>query len=241
MMAYNAIAHQLAEQQRDIGVAEFFSRNRHLLGFDNKRKALMTTIKEAVDNSLDACEDRDYFNIPFAKILGQVDWYHNGNTGMYHQQFFSRNGAKPVCCIGNPHFPLQTMDFETKTGVVVFQHFIHCSIFKISAEFVLISLKVLAKPFAMILSILSDFTFSGFVLQYSLIFFIAFLLKEAFKRFFSLLRFALKCLVSPLIPFLLKISLIFVLLSILFPLYSKVTIELLLIYDKNSNYPCQVI
>ncbi|MFH1726845.1 MAG: DNA topoisomerase VI subunit B [Pseudomonadota bacterium] len=51
------VAHRLAKKQREIGVAEFFSRNRHLLGFDNKRKALMTTIKEAVDNSLDACEE----------------------------------------------------------------------------------------------------------------------------------------------------------------------------------------
>ncbi len=50
-------AEELANKQRDIGVAEFFSRNRHLLGFDNKRKALMTTIKEAVDNALDACEE----------------------------------------------------------------------------------------------------------------------------------------------------------------------------------------
>lgn len=51
------VAEQLAEKQREIGVAEFFSRNRHLLGFDNKRKALLTTVKEAVDNSLDACEE----------------------------------------------------------------------------------------------------------------------------------------------------------------------------------------
>ncbi|MBI5392502.1 DNA topoisomerase VI subunit B [Candidatus Woesearchaeota archaeon] len=51
------IATELAKSQKEIGVAEFFSRNRHLLGFDNKRKALMTTIKEAVDNSLDACEE----------------------------------------------------------------------------------------------------------------------------------------------------------------------------------------
>lgn len=50
-------AHDLATKQRDIGVAEFFARNRHLLGFDNKRKALLTTIKEAVDNSIDACEE----------------------------------------------------------------------------------------------------------------------------------------------------------------------------------------
>ncbi len=48
---------ELATKQRDIGVAEFFARNKHLLGFDNPRKALMTTVKEAVDNSLDACEE----------------------------------------------------------------------------------------------------------------------------------------------------------------------------------------
>ena len=51
------VAERLAEKQRDIGVAEFFARNRHLLGFDNKRKALLVTVKEAVDNALDACEE----------------------------------------------------------------------------------------------------------------------------------------------------------------------------------------
>ena len=52
-------AHEMAQKQRVISVAEFFSRNRHLLGFDNPRKALLTTVKEAVDNSLDACEEAD--------------------------------------------------------------------------------------------------------------------------------------------------------------------------------------
>ena len=47
----------MAARQRDISVSEFFTKNRHLLGFDNPRKALLTTIKEAVDNSLDACEE----------------------------------------------------------------------------------------------------------------------------------------------------------------------------------------
>jgi DNA topoisomerase VI subunit B len=51
------IAHDLAKKQRDISVAEFFEKNRHLLGFDNKRKAILTAVKEAVDNSLDACEE----------------------------------------------------------------------------------------------------------------------------------------------------------------------------------------
>ncbi len=51
------IALELAKKQRDISIASFFEKNRHLLGFDNPRKSLLTTIKEAVDNSLDACEE----------------------------------------------------------------------------------------------------------------------------------------------------------------------------------------
>jgi DNA topoisomerase-6 subunit B len=50
-------AEVLAGRQREISVSEFFVKNRHLLGFDNPSKALLTTIKEAVDNSLDACEE----------------------------------------------------------------------------------------------------------------------------------------------------------------------------------------
>ncbi len=52
-----ATAQSMAAAQRDISVSEFFAKNRHLLGFDNPRKALLTTVKEAVDNSLDACEE----------------------------------------------------------------------------------------------------------------------------------------------------------------------------------------
>ncbi|MFH1408370.1 MAG: DNA topoisomerase VI subunit B [Nanoarchaeota archaeon] len=58
-MAEQIKAIELATKQRDISVADFFAKNRHLLGFDNKRKALLTTVKEAVDNSLDACEEAD--------------------------------------------------------------------------------------------------------------------------------------------------------------------------------------
>jgi len=50
-------AESMASRQKDISVSEFFAKNRHLLGFDNPRKALLTTVKEAVDNSLDACEE----------------------------------------------------------------------------------------------------------------------------------------------------------------------------------------
>jgi len=51
------IAKELAKQQREISVSEFFAKNRHLLGFDNPRKALLMAVKEACDNSLDAAEE----------------------------------------------------------------------------------------------------------------------------------------------------------------------------------------
>ncbi len=51
------IAEQLAKGQREISISEFFTRNRHLLGFDNPARALLMTVKEAVDNALDATAD----------------------------------------------------------------------------------------------------------------------------------------------------------------------------------------
>ena len=50
-------AEYFAKQQKEISVSEFFEKNKHLLGFDNPTKALMMVVKEAVDNSLDACEE----------------------------------------------------------------------------------------------------------------------------------------------------------------------------------------
>ena len=47
----------MAGRQREISVSEFFLKNRHLLGFDTPTKALVTAVKEAVDNALDACEE----------------------------------------------------------------------------------------------------------------------------------------------------------------------------------------
>src|SRR5213079_1924108 len=48
---------EMGARQREISVSEFFTKNRQLLGFDNPRKALLTCVKEAVDNALDACEE----------------------------------------------------------------------------------------------------------------------------------------------------------------------------------------
>lgn len=57
-------AEQMAGQTRAISISEFFEKNRHLLGYDNKIKALLIIVKEAVDNGLDATEE--------AKILPEI-------------------------------------------------------------------------------------------------------------------------------------------------------------------------
>jgi DNA topoisomerase VI subunit B len=51
------LAEELAKKQQNISVAEFFERNKQILGFDSPTRALLTAVKEAVDNALDACEE----------------------------------------------------------------------------------------------------------------------------------------------------------------------------------------
>ena len=51
------IAEELAASQRSISIAEFFEKNKHRLGFDSGARALVTAVKEAVDNALDATEE----------------------------------------------------------------------------------------------------------------------------------------------------------------------------------------
>jgi len=63
-----ATAESMAKKQREISISEFFTKNRHLLGFDSPAKALLTTIKEAVDNSLDACEEAGILPDIFVEI-----------------------------------------------------------------------------------------------------------------------------------------------------------------------------
>ncbi len=50
-------AEDIAKTMKQISISEFFEKNRHLLGYENSTKALITIIKEAVDNSLDASEE----------------------------------------------------------------------------------------------------------------------------------------------------------------------------------------
>ena len=47
----------LARKQKQIAISEFFEKNKHFLGFDSLQRSIITAVKEAVDNSLDACEE----------------------------------------------------------------------------------------------------------------------------------------------------------------------------------------
>ncbi|MDD1753759.1 MAG: DNA topoisomerase VI subunit B, partial [Methanotrichaceae archaeon] len=69
------IAEELAKNQKAISVAEFFEKNRQILGFDSAPRALITCVKEAVDNSLDACEDAGILPDIFVQIKRSGDYY----------------------------------------------------------------------------------------------------------------------------------------------------------------------
>src|SRR5438093_1794812 len=69
-------AEEMGARQREISVSEFFTKNRHLLGFDNPRKALLTCVKEGVDNALDACEEAGIL----PEVVVKVEAVANGET-----------------------------------------------------------------------------------------------------------------------------------------------------------------
>lgn len=57
------------ETHKAVSVAEFFEKNRHLLGFNNPQKSLLTSVKEAVDNSLDAAEESKILPDIFVQLI----------------------------------------------------------------------------------------------------------------------------------------------------------------------------
>ncbi|MCJ7570895.1 MAG: DNA topoisomerase VI subunit B [Candidatus Thermoplasmatota archaeon] len=67
------IAEELAKKQKEISVAEFFERNKHILGFGNRTRALITSVKEGVDNALDACEDASILPDIYVEIKNHDD------------------------------------------------------------------------------------------------------------------------------------------------------------------------
>jgi len=77
------VAQELAENQKSISVAEFFETNKHMLGFDSKSRAIVTAVKEAVDNALDAAEE--------AEILPEINVTIE-DTGEYYRIIVEDNG-----------------------------------------------------------------------------------------------------------------------------------------------------
>ncbi|WP_123534611.1 DNA topoisomerase VI subunit B [Halosimplex salinum] len=69
------IAEELAESQRSISIAEFFEKNKHMLGFDSGARGLVTAVKEAVDNALDACEEAGIAPDVYVEIQEAGDYY----------------------------------------------------------------------------------------------------------------------------------------------------------------------
>ncbi|AGB16053.1 DNA topoisomerase VI, B subunit [Halovivax ruber XH-70] len=77
------IAQELAESQRAISIAEFFEKNKHMLGFDSGARGLVTAVKEAVDNALDAAEE--------AAILPDI-YVEIQENGQYYRLIVEDNG-----------------------------------------------------------------------------------------------------------------------------------------------------
>jgi DNA topoisomerase-6 subunit B len=69
------IAEELAESQQAISIAEFFEKNKHMLGFDSGARGLVTAVKEAVDNALDATEEAGIHPDIYVEISEVGDYY----------------------------------------------------------------------------------------------------------------------------------------------------------------------
>ncbi|OLZ40641.1 DNA topoisomerase VI [Natrinema saccharevitans] len=71
----SGIAEELAESQQSISIAEFFEKNKHMLGFDSGARGLVTAVKEAVDNALDAAEESGILPDIYVEIEETGDYY----------------------------------------------------------------------------------------------------------------------------------------------------------------------
>tara|TARA_B100000767_G_scaffold66941_1_gene63393 strand:- start:2481 stop:4568 length:2088 start_codon:yes stop_codon:yes gene_type:complete len=72
----SGIAQKLAANQKQVAISEFFEKNKHFLGFDSLSRSLITAVKEAVDNALDACEEARILptiNVKVTKIDAKKD------------------------------------------------------------------------------------------------------------------------------------------------------------------------
>ena len=88
--AKKVTAHKLESKQQEISVTEFFEKNKQILGFDSRSKSLLMGIKEAVDNSLDNCEEANILPEVVVRIerLNDEDYkvsIEDNGTGITHK------------------------------------------------------------------------------------------------------------------------------------------------------------
>ena len=70
------MARTATSKMQQASIREFFEKNKHFLGFDTLQRSIITAVKEAVDNSLDACEEAQMLpeiKIEIHKIKGKKD------------------------------------------------------------------------------------------------------------------------------------------------------------------------
>ncbi len=51
------MAKRATSMMKQASISEFFEKNKHFLGYDSVQRSIITAVKEAIDNSLDACEE----------------------------------------------------------------------------------------------------------------------------------------------------------------------------------------
>ena len=126
------IAYELAKKQKEISVAEFFTKNRHLLGFDNKRKALLMAVKEAVDNSVEYNEPvliRENNRVKLIKIGEYIDKILKDTTSEIEQDYVE---SVPVKNVESLVYNNKTFKLEFKPISKLHRHKLQDKLYKIT-------------------------------------------------------------------------------------------------------------
>ncbi len=130
-------AEEMAKEQREVSVSEFFERNRHLLGYDNPTRALTTVVKELVDNSLTwdtpilvKEDDRikvvrigEFIDERIDKNLEHVSKERNGNLEKVHV-----DNVSTLC------FSPRTYKLEFRRISTLFRHKVNSNIYRVTLE-----------------------------------------------------------------------------------------------------------
>ena len=131
-------AEELSEKIKEISIAEFFEKNRHLLGYESLTKALITVVKEAVENSLtwstpiflevngkvEIRKIGEFIDEQFEKYKKFVIKERNGNL----EKLKKFDPTKVLC------FNPRTQKLEFKAVRTLFRHKPNSKIFRITLE-----------------------------------------------------------------------------------------------------------